>query len=137
MANLLVKIDLLKLKNAYISSDRENGECIVIPVQKNNIFVNRNKGTDKITCTAKITLNAWHNPQEFCTHTLFAGKKSEGGQLVGNIQTWEQANLNQRNYQQPNQRQQYQQQPKYQPAPQPRQDFSNQFNNNNDPDLPF
>jgi len=134
MANLLAKIDLLKLKNAYISSDRENGECIVIPIQKNNLFVNREKGT------AWLSLTAWHNPQEFCTHTLFAGRKSEGGQLVGNIQTWEQANPNQRNNQQPYQLQQYHQQPnrqQYQPTPQPRQDFSNKFDRDNDPDLPF
>ncbi len=127
MANLLAKINLLKLKNAYISSDRENGECIVIPIQKNNLFVNREKGT------AWLSLAACHNPQEFCTHTLFNGKKSEGGQLVGNIQTWEQVNPNQRNYQQHNQHQQYHQQP----TPQPRQDFSNHFDRNNDPDLPF
>jgi hypothetical protein len=125
MANLLAKIDLLKLKNAYISSDRNNGEVIVIPIQKNNIFVNKEKGT------AWLSLTAWHNPQEFCTHTLFAGKKSEGGQLVGNLQTWEQANPNQRNQQQPNRQQQYQ------PTPQPRQDFSNKFDRNDDPDLPF
>lgn len=124
MANLLAKIDLLKLKNAYISSDRNNGEVIVIPIQKNNIFVNKEKGT------AWLSLTAWHNPQEFCTHTLFAGKKSEGGQLVGNLQTWEQANPNQRNQQQPNRQQ-------YQPTPQPRQDFSNKFDRNDDPYLPF
>lgn len=129
MANLLAKIDLLKLKNAYISSDRNNGEVIVIPIQKNNVFVNKEKGT------AWLSLTAWHNPQEFCTHTLFAGKKSEGGQLVGNLQTWEQANPNQRN-----QQQQYHQQPnrqQYQPTPQPRQDFSNHFDRDKDPDLPF
>jgi hypothetical protein len=124
MANLLAKIDLLKLKNAYISSDRNNGEVIVIPIQKNNIFVNKEKGT------AWLSLTAWHNPQEFCTHTLFAGKKSEGGQLVGNLQTWEQANPNQRNQQQPNHQQ-------YQPTPQPRQDFPNKFDRNDDPGLPF
>lgn len=82
MSNLKIKLNLAKLKGATCTEIKSLGQVIVIPVQKNKIFVSE-KGNYFLDCTAV------ESNKEDQTHFIcIQGKKEENMPIIGNISTW-------------------------------------------------
>lgn len=131
--SLYIDIDLGKFEGVIIG-DMRGGKCVAIPIEANNIFVKDDK--------YYLRLYAHYLPKDYCTHILFPiGNKdtTKRNPIVGNVRTKSMVKGANQNTVAQNPQQQPYQQPQmiqqYQPAPQYRQDYSQQQKNNDD--LPF